>query len=165
MQNIWSEENPHAIQKVLLHSVQQIIHFGTLKCVEKLVYMLWGMLEGRRGVLAVLINYGRFALPFYSNQVLCIQSAPNALKTTVLSSLQSSSKLLPCNCKQHVCVSTECCVLMYVECPLSCIKLQTCSLVTLVCANRWAMYVTSISSTKQKEGRVRIQRLLKTSCW
>lgn len=40
MQNIWSEENPHAIQKVLLHSVQQIIHFGTLKCVEKLVYML-----------------------------------------------------------------------------------------------------------------------------
>lgn len=56
---IWSEENSHGIQKVLVHGVQQNICFRTLLCVAKPVYMLWEMLEGRRGsILAVLTKCG-----------------------------------------------------------------------------------------------------------
>jgi hypothetical protein len=45
------------------------ICFRASECVAKLVYMLWGILEGRRGpVLTVLKKCGKFVSPFCSNQ-------------------------------------------------------------------------------------------------
>jgi hypothetical protein len=49
--------------------VYQIIHLITSEYVTKLVYLPEGMVESRRGlVLAVLIKYDKFVLPFCSKQ-------------------------------------------------------------------------------------------------
>jgi hypothetical protein len=41
----------------------------TSECVAKLVYVLQGMVESwRQSVVAVLIKYNKFVLPFYGNQ-------------------------------------------------------------------------------------------------